>query len=189
MQLCKESVLGSVVVVAAMSLVTAASGEVITWTGLGDDDKWGTAENWSSDPFLPDADDDVYIPAFSTDGIQMDLGSPSEPEIIASLTVSVSAGGSLTIQADKGLQINGDFHVNVGSGACSWDLTMEEHSRLDLVDQDGNADLIHINVTMEPVTSGTPSELRVDGAIEQGDFEVNEGCIVTVGTGTAPERN
>ena len=57
---------------------------------------------------------------------------------------------------------------------------MQDNSHLDVGDGSHTSDITRINVTMEPVSSGTPTELDVTGEVVGGDYDIGDNCIVSV---------
>ena len=174
-------------VVVGMAILPAAA-DTVTWTGHGDGESWSDGDNWSGGQ-EPGSDDDVIHD--NADIILMDVGTPANPEIIKSLTVDGEAGGGLVVQQGKGLRIKGDFENTNTDEAYGYEQTMKPNSLVWITGELVFAahDLVRVNVSIEPVTSGSPTELIVTGAIVGGDFEVNTNGIVTVGTSSGPDRS
>ncbi|MCZ6816893.1 MAG: hypothetical protein O7F76_09415 [Planctomycetota bacterium] len=148
------------------------------WDGGGDGESWSNGANWSPDG-APQASDHVYL--LTGDSIMADVGSPSNPEVVASLTVHGILGGRLQIPSGNRLQINGDFR-NLGDEPNErFEFTMRPQSALELVGSNGDANLIRIDVVMQPVAANGQSTLSVDGIVEGGDFRVDQNCVVTIG--------
>lgn len=169
------------------ALVFAASSHAgtVTWSGNGDGQSWSDDDNW--DPVgQPGSNDDVIHD--NDDTILMDVdNSEGSPVIIKSFTCYGSEGGGLVIQTGEHLRVNGHFINNDSEFNDSYELTIESNSTLKLIEATGAADLRYVFVTMEPVTSGDPSKLTVNGKILGPGLSAVENCLVTVGlTGTSP---
>lgn len=90
----------------AVTVMTSAIPGVIYWVGPASGGSWNDAANWSSNPILPSATDDVSFPGSMTAAIVSLDGN----QAVRSLTISAEFGSSLTLNS------GGDFTLSIGSG-------------------------------------------------------------------------
>src|SRR5579864_1633447 len=70
----------------------------VNWTGGGGDSQWTNPLNWSSNPTLPGASDDVTINVVGVPPIQISSGTQAVNSITCSNSLVV-AGGTLSVSA------------------------------------------------------------------------------------------
>ena len=75
-----------------MSFIYSLSAATCTWTGLGADDRWSTAANWSSN-MVPTAIDSVLFDGTGTSDCSVDVPSQLAQFTIASLQVTSAYTG------------------------------------------------------------------------------------------------
>ncbi len=169
----------------------------VIWVGLGDDNDWNTAANWSTDT-VPGSDDIAYIPtgysvtissgSESIDSIDSDGSlsisggslSVADPSTINTLTLS---GGTLTGTGD--LTVTNSFTWTSGTLAGTGQFTIETSATADL---SGATTLITSGESVTnngTVTLDTSTTLELDYSatfVNNGTFNLYDGSALTSAT-------
>ncbi|MGN6367592.1 MAG: hypothetical protein ACTHN5_04960 [Phycisphaerae bacterium] len=151
----------------ALAACTAASAHAayaadVSWVSSAGGD-WNIASNWSSNPLLPGASDDVTIAALSPITVALYGGSPSI-QSLTSNNILTLAGGSLSVANTLQINSNGTLNVNQNS-------TLQNATLLAV----GNGSLHSNGGTFSNVTLASSYFYAANNLTLAGNYTLNSG--------------
>jgi hypothetical protein len=162
--------------------VTAASAAVVNWTDATG--FWDVATNWSSDPLLPGAADDVTI---SVSGLQA-ITHRSGTDTVNSLT----SNENLVVNGTGSLAVTGAYNNTANTTIESATLTLNGTSSLDSLTQTGGTlsgtgtvTSGSISVSSGTVAMSSGGLLRNTGTASFGTFTNAAGSQIELANGSA----
>ena len=130
----------------------------VVWTGAGDGMNWTDSKNWSSDPALPGAQDDVTIPA-SAGTIHLASGDQSVHSLMTAEALSLD-GGSLAVATAA----TSTAAVTLNGGSLNGGVwTISGHS-LAVTGLDSKLEAVTLNATLD-LSTQNGAQLTVLGGL------------------------